>query len=126
MVAAVANWVTARGNKTVGAVVRSVAGLHPDAELPRYAGQRFDRMTVEVPAVNHDAPAFGRKAVLYATCFVDYFSPELGVATRAVLARNGVETEIVYPGCCGMPLLEQGRLAEVAANARKVAGEMKS
>ena len=38
---------------------------------------------------------------------------------RAVLARNGVETEVVYPRCCGMPLLEQGRIADVAANARR-------
>ena len=30
------------------------------------------------------------------------------MAARAVLARNGVETEVVYPHCCGMPLLEQG------------------
>ena len=126
LVAPVANWATARGNRVVGAAVRSVAGLHPDAELPRYAGQRFDRMTAEVPAVNRDAPAFGRKAVLYATCFVDYFSPAVGLATRGVLARNGVETEIVYPSCCGMPLLEQGRIAEVAVSARKVSNEMKS
>jgi glycerol-3-phosphate dehydrogenase subunit C len=125
LVAPVANWVTARGNKTAGAAMRSAAGLHPDAELPRYAGNRFDH-TAETPVVNRDAPAFGRKAVLYATCFVNYFSPDVGLAARSVLARNGVETEIVYPGCCGMPLMEQGRLQEVANNARKVSGEMKS
>ena len=37
-----------------------------------------------------------------------------------MLARNGVETEVVYPRCCGMPLLEQGRIADVAAAPRKV------
>ena len=58
------------------------------------------------------APAFGkRKAALYATCFVNYNKPDTGMAARAVLAQNGVETEVVYPGCCGMPHLEQGDLA---------------
>jgi glycerol-3-phosphate dehydrogenase subunit C len=43
---------------------------------------------------------------------------------RAVLAKNGVETEVVYPSCCGMPQLEQGDIAPVAADARKVATAM--
>jgi glycerol-3-phosphate dehydrogenase subunit C len=80
---------------------------------------------VETPPLNREAPAFGRKAVLYATCFGNYNTPEVGVDTRDVLARNGVETEIVYPKCCGMPLLEQGRIEDVAANAREVAQAMK-
>jgi glycerol-3-phosphate dehydrogenase subunit C len=42
-----------------------------------------------------------------------------------VLAHNGVDTEIVYPGCCGMPQLEQGDLADVASKARKVAAELR-
>ena len=46
------------------------------------------------------------------------------MATRAVLARNGVETEVVYPRCCGMPLLEQGRIAEVADKRRTVAAAL--
>jgi glycerol-3-phosphate dehydrogenase subunit C len=74
--------------------------------------------------VNREAPAFGRKAVLYATCFGNYNETAVGMATRAVLARNGVETEVVYPRCCGMPLFEQGRVAEVADNARTVAAAM--
>jgi glycerol-3-phosphate dehydrogenase subunit C len=55
---------------------------------------------------------------------VNYNNPDIGVAARQVLARNGVETEVAYPGCCGMPQLEQGDLAKVADNARKVAGEL--
>jgi glycerol-3-phosphate dehydrogenase subunit C len=126
MAAPLANWATKRDNKTVGPVLRKVAGLHPDAELPKYASHSFRNIAAsDAAAPNRDASAFGRKAVLYATCFVNYNSPEVGVATRAVLARNGVETEVVHPSCCGMPLLEQGRIADVAANARKVAAEMK-
>jgi glycerol-3-phosphate dehydrogenase subunit C len=125
LLAPLANWATRRDNKIVGPLLRRQAGLHPDAELPRYSGQPLVKRAAETPALNRDAPAFGRKAVIYATCYGNFNQPEVGVATRAVLARNGVETEVVYPGCCGMPLLEQGRLAEVAKQARQVAEAMK-
>jgi glycerol-3-phosphate dehydrogenase subunit C len=121
-VAPLANWASRRGNRLTRPLLESVAGVHRDAELPRYHGKAFTvRARSEVPTVNRDAPAFGRKAVIYATCFMNYNNPDVGVATRAVLARNGVETEVVYPSCCGMPQLEQGDLARVAKNARKVA-----
>ena len=62
------------------------------------------------PALNEAAPAFGkRKAVLYATCFVNFNNTDIGAAARAVLAQNGVETEVVYPACCGMPQARAGR-----------------
>jgi glycerol-3-phosphate dehydrogenase subunit C len=125
LVAPLANWATRRGNTTVGPILRKQAGLHPDAELPRYASQTLEHLAAATPALNRDAPAYGRKAVLYATCFANYNVPEIGEATRAVLARNGVETVVVHPHCCGMPLLEQGRIKEVADNARKVSGAMK-
>jgi glycerol-3-phosphate dehydrogenase subunit C len=125
LVAPVANWATRRDNKLVGPTLRKAAGLHPDAELPEYAGQSLLKQSA-APELNREAPAFGRKAVLYATCFGNYNAPDVGIDTRAVLARNGVETEIAYPGCCGMPLLEQGRIADVAASARTAALAMKN
>jgi glycerol-3-phosphate dehydrogenase subunit C len=123
IVAPVANWATRRDNKIVGPLLRDAAGLHPDAELPTYSGTKLVNRT-ETPVLNREAPAFGRKAVLYATCFGNYNAPEVGTDLRAVLARNGVETNVAYPGCCGMPLLEQGRIADVAAAAAKTAKEM--
>ena len=121
----VANWATRRGNKVVGPLLRGTADLHPDAELPKFASHTLAvEAAATTPQVNRDAPAFGRKAVLYATCFGNYNDPHVGLDMRAVLARNGVETEIAHPHCCGMPLLEQGRIAEVAASAQKVAAEL--
>ncbi|HEY8290143.1 MAG TPA: heterodisulfide reductase-related iron-sulfur binding cluster [Acetobacteraceae bacterium] len=125
LVSPLANWATRRGNATVGPILRSAAGLHPDAELPTYASQSLTNLAAETPTLNRAAPAFGRKAVLYATCFANYNSPEVGLATRGVLARNGVETAVAYPRCCGMPLLEQGRISDVARNAASVAADMK-
>jgi glycerol-3-phosphate dehydrogenase subunit C len=39
LVAPLANWATARDNKTVGPILRKVADFHPDAELPKYASK---------------------------------------------------------------------------------------
>jgi len=122
----VANWASRRGNAVTRPAMQALGGIHRDAELPEYHGRTLVRRTEASPAtVNRDAPAFGRKAVIFATCFANYNNPAIGEAARAILARNGVETEVVYPQCCGMPQLEQGLLGEVAESARAVAQEMK-
>jgi glycerol-3-phosphate dehydrogenase subunit C len=126
-VAPLANWATRVGNRATRPALERLTGLDRRAALPTYQGKTLVmRAKQAAPAVNEKAPAFGRKAVLYATCFCNYHKPETGEATRAVLAQNGVETEVAYPGCCGMPKLEQGDLAAVAASARKVAAELGS
>ena len=124
LVSPLANWATARDNKIVGPLLRKAADFHPDAELPKYASHTLTVQAATSPAVNKDAPAFGRKAVLYATCFGDYNNPGVGTDLIAVLRRNGVETEVVQPKCCGMPLLEQGRIADVAKNAEEVSAAL--
>ena len=112
-----------RGNKLTRPVMETVAGIDRARRLPKFHGRTFMmRAKQRRPRVNDKAPAFGRKAVLYATCFVNYNNPRIGEAARAVLAQNGVETEVAYPGCCGMPQLEQGDLdARRRQRARKVA-----
>ena len=62
--------------------------------------------------------------MIYATCFVEYNNPGIGHAAQGVLAKNGVETEIVYDECCGMPQLERGDVAEVCRRARRVAASL--
>ncbi|MCB2100716.1 MAG: hypothetical protein KDE22_07600 [Rhodobacterales bacterium] len=121
----IANWATSCGNAMTRGLMESVAGVHHEAVLPSYAPKTFvDQAKAQPAAANATAPAHGRKAVLFATCFVNYNSPDIGMDTRAILARNGVETEVVYPGCCGMPQLEQGDIQRVADSARRTAAEM--
>lgn len=126
LVAPLANWASARTNTLTRPIMEKVAGVHRDAGLPKFHGQTFMMQTKAAPApINPEAPAFGkRKAVLYATCFANYNNPALGRAAEAVLAHNGVDLKPLYPACCGMPQLEQGDIAAVAAQARKVVAEL--
>ena len=124
-VAPLANWAGSTGNKLTRPVMEKAAHIDRRAELPKFHGRTFTmRAKAGAPEVNTAAPAHGRKAVLYATCFVNYNNPRIGEATRAVLAKNGVETEVLYPTCCGMPQLEQGDLARVADKAREVSAAL--
>jgi len=124
-VAGLANWATSRANRPVRALMEGVAGIDRDAELPKYHSKTAMDLGRSPLAPNPEGPAFGlRKAVVYATCFVDYNAPDTATAALAVLARQGVDARLVYPVCCGMPQLEAGDLAEVAKRAEQVAAEM--
>ncbi len=122
-VAPLANWATDRDNRLTRPLMEAAAGIHRDAALPEFHRRKLTDRPAPV-SVDRDAPAFGRKAVIYATCFGNYNVPDIGVAARAVLAANGVETDVVHPACCGMPQLESGDIAAVAETARAVAAEL--
>jgi len=102
-------------------VMEKVVGIDHRAHLPKFHGRTLVLRAMEdKPEVDKQAPAYGRKAVIYATCFANYNNPDIGMATLKVLAKNGVEAEVVYPRCCGMPQLEQGNVARVAEHAQSV------
>ncbi len=122
--AGLANWASGRKNRLTRPLLQALAHIHRDAELPKYHGKTLLGSADPAPEIDRSAPAHGRKAVLYATCFANFNEPGIGLAARAVLARNGVETEIVYPRCCGMPQLEQGDIAGVAEAAVEVAAAL--
>jgi glycerol-3-phosphate dehydrogenase subunit C len=122
-----ANWASKRSNGFTRSVMETAMGVHKDAALPEFAKQTcLDRAQSETVDVNTSAPAYGtRKAVIYASCFGEYNAPDIVLDTRAVLAKNGIEADIVYPECCGMPQLEQGDIARVAGKARAIATTLK-
>ena len=124
LISGAVNWATRRGSP-LRALEEKFADIDTKAELPKYASQTLEaRAKANPPARDEAAPAKARKVALYATCYGDYNDTSIGVAALAVLAKNGVETKVVYPGCCGMPKLEQGLLDEVADGARKVAAAL--
>ena len=125
MAAPLANWALDKANEPVRTLIEGLAGVHREAALPRFHHASLEqRAMAGAPALNEAAPAFGRKAVLYATCLGNYNEPQTGLAARAVLARNGVETHIVHPGCCGMPQVEQGDIETAVRRARPVAAAL--
>jgi len=117
-----ANWATSLGNETTRGLMQRFFDINPKAALPAYASETLEAAARKnPPARDAAAPAKARKAVLYATCYAEYSDTSIGKAALAVLARNGVETKVVHPACCGMPKLEQGLIGEVAETAKKVA-----
>ncbi len=100
-------------------------GIDGDAKLPSFNGETLMARAAAYPRLpNKEAPAFGRKAVLFATCFCNYNNPEIGEAILAVLSHNGVATETIYPQCCGMPQLERGDIERVAKSAKEIAAAL--
>ena len=129
-IAPLANWGSKKGNPVTRPAMEAIAGIDKNAELPKFAGKTFIKRAQEAVgtnayAANPNGPAKAREAVLYATCAVNYNNPEVGEAAAKVLAHLGVNVSTEYPGCCGMPYLEQGNIAKVAEQAEKVAAAMR-
>jgi glycerol-3-phosphate dehydrogenase subunit C len=118
-VSGLANWATSCSNKTTRGLAERVLGVDKDAALPKFADATLE--TIAAPPRNEAGPAKGRKAVIYATCYGNFNDTRIGVAAQAVLAKNGVETKVLHPHCCGMPKLEQGLIGDVAESAKSVA-----
>ena len=115
------NFATKNGGMLRGAV-QAVTGIDKRAFLPEYADMPLTKkIAVTRPAPNPDAPAFGRKAVLYATCYGEFNDQTPGEAALKLLAHNGVNLRVEHPGCCGMPKFENGDLGSVAGSAESVA-----
>jgi glycerol-3-phosphate dehydrogenase subunit C len=120
-----ANWACSCSNSLTRPVMQAALDIHKDAALPEFSNTPLtEQARDKAPDINKDAPAFGRKAVIYATCFGNYNNTAIGEDTRNVLAKNGVETEVVYPRCCGMPQLEQGDIQAVADSAEATARDL--
>lgn len=128
-IAPLVNWITDVRHRSLRRLLQAVAGIHARAILPvlarRTAVQEGFRQSQKGAfPVARDARATGRKAAIFATCYVNYYQTEAARAARKVLALQGVETELVYPGCCGMPHLEHGNIEQVVRQAGKVSKEL--
>ena len=125
-VAPLANWADERDNKlTRPAAWRRSPDVDRDAALPKFHGQHLRaRAKREPPAVNRAAPAYRAQGGALRHLLRQLQQPRASAWPRAPCWRtNGVETEVVYPRCCGMPQLEQGDLAKVAEARATVADD---
>ena len=103
-------------NTTFRKVFESTFGVHRDAPIPSYHSKTL-RKRVATMAQDITPQAAGRttgKVALYATCYGNYNSPDLGEDFYQVFQHNNIHIELVpKEQCCGMPKLELGDLDSV-------------
>jgi glycerol-3-phosphate dehydrogenase subunit C len=120
-IAGMSNWATGEESAMRGPL-EAVLGIDQRAYLPEFADVRLtQKARAGLPAPNSEAPAFGRKVVLYASCYGEFNDQTPGEAAIKLLAHNGVEVRVEHPQCCGMPKFENGDLPAVAGSAEAVA-----
>ena len=119
------NWVSNIKNNFSRKILEFVAGIDMRVKLPVYNSETFTNYFKKNKyPINSDAPSKNRKVVIYSTCFVNFNKKNTGVAALKVLKKNGVEVQEAYPGCCGMPFLEQADLPKVVEQAKKVSKDL--
>ena len=121
----IANWGSNKKNTLIRKPLEALTGIDKSAELPKFEKKTYIQQSKEMSKViNKDAPAFGRKVAIYSTCYVNYNNTAVGIAAEKVLLHNGVEVIPVYPGCCGMPYLEQSQHEKVVKQSELVSDEL--
>ncbi len=105
-------------SKTARKVFESTLGIHADAPLPEFHSKTLRKQVkplLKDGAPNPVADTTG-KVALYATCYGNYNSPEIGADFIKVFQHNDIHIELVpKEKCCGMPKLELGDLDAVDA-----------
>ena len=121
----IANWSSGKKNKLTRKPLELLSGIDQQAELPKFEKKTFhDQFNDVENLINKNAPAYGRKVAIYSTCYVNHNNSKVGIAANKVLNHNGVETISTYPGCCGMPHLEQAQHEKVKTQSEKVSKEL--
>jgi glycerol-3-phosphate dehydrogenase subunit C len=104
-------------NKGVRKVMEKVMDLHPDAHLPEFHSstlRRRDRGREPTQAVVKKAGPTNGKVALFATCYCNVNTPDIGQDLIKVFEHNGIPVRLTEKEeCCGMPKLEQGDLQTV-------------
>ena len=68
-----ANWSSNKKNKLTRGPLEFFTGVDKNVELPKFEKNSYHQLSNSIKTkVNANAPAFGRKAVIYSTCFVNY------------------------------------------------------
>ena len=103
-------------NSTFRKVLESGFGIHHEAPVPAFHSNTL-RKRVKPMVKNLEPTPVGDttgKVALYATCYGNYNSPEIGEDFVKVFQHNGIHIDIVpKEKCCGMPKLELGDLETV-------------
>ncbi|MFK7976847.1 MAG: heterodisulfide reductase-related iron-sulfur binding cluster [Halioglobus sp.] len=105
-------------NKTFRKALESTAEIHHEAPVPQFHSKTLRKQVAPmVKAI--DPKPIGEttgKVALYATCYGNYNSPDIGPDFIKVFQHNDIHIDLVpKEKCCGMPKLELGDLESVKA-----------
>ncbi len=119
------NIITNIKNTFLRKILELITGIDKKVVLPVYNFETFTKyFKKNYSFSNIKNQNKVRKVVIYSTCFVNFNKKDTGIAALKVLKKNGVEVQEAYPGCCGMPYLEQADLNKVVEQAKKVSGDL--
>jgi Fe-S oxidoreductase len=111
----------ANRNRLARIAMEKALGIHRDWVQPSYFRQTLRRWFRRRGPQGDGANG---RAVLFATCSVEYSDPEVGRAAVEVLERSGVRVEVHYERCCGMPFTDTGDLAAARRAAERNVAEL--
>ena len=119
------NWISNAKSKFFRKILELIFGIDKRVKLPLYNSETFTNyFKKNNQSLNIKSSAKDRKVVIYSTCFVNFNRKDTGIAALKVLKKNGVEVQEAYPGCCGMPFLEQADLPKVVDQAQKISKDL--
>jgi glycerol-3-phosphate dehydrogenase subunit C len=97
-----ANW--ANRQPLLRRLAEATIGIHREKILPEFQPQTFSEWLKRQPAPQGDTS----KAVLFTTCFVEHYNPQIAKDAVSVYAKSGIALTCPKQNCCGMPALEAG------------------
>jgi glycerol-3-phosphate dehydrogenase subunit C len=106
-------------NRPARLLMERVLGIHSRAPLPRFAGRTFQSW-----ARRHLPTAADREVVYFHGCSTNYFQPDLGEKTVAVLEHNGFRVLVPPQDCCGLPLQSNGIFETARSYVRRLVANL--
>ncbi len=77
-------------------------------------------------AKRHQSPPAPRRAVYFHGCGTEYYEPDVGRMTVAVLEHNGFQVEIPKQDCCGLPLQSNGLFDDARSYVLQLAAQARA
>jgi glycerol-3-phosphate dehydrogenase subunit C len=94
--------------KATGDMVKKVAGIHRDRQLPTFPGENFPKWAERKQLNMAASGKQNRKIAYFAGCTANYLFPEVPRAVVEVLQHNGFDVFYPEQRCCGMPSMLEG------------------
>lgn len=101
----------------LGSIAKALSGIAQERQIAPFAARPFRKQF----AKRDPKPGAGKRVVLWADTFNNYFHPETAMAAVEVLEHAGCSVEIPQARlCCGRPLYDFGLLGKAKAQLRQI------